>query len=263
MRKFDNTRVRLEIPCNSTTDGTCSKTPNVDECMAKCNPPNCYWGTYSKRDQTCVPVLYHTHKNLNPAFLFHPSNDMVTFADMSFFEFPADRKNRMYFYDRIRIQNVETGIVLSPDVTFRMTRPYLPHPALDFIPITTRTPVLLYDRTLDSVLRVEGDQVNWYKAIDFLNQDYEAFFLEPTIVPNSTDSMMNINPIDNTPEREVSYSEVFHIRTPQNEHLCLPPMYQRYIPRLNDLIISSDIYKLPNIFRFIYIPSPVIYPENV
>ena len=261
MRQFNDTRVRLKIPCNSTTDGTCSKTRNVEECMAKCVPPNCYWGTYSKRDRTCMPILYHTHKNLNPSFLFQPSRDSITFADTNFFQVPADRKNRLFFYDRIRIQNVETGIILTPDVTFRMTRPYLPHPALDFIPITNRTPVLLYDRTLDSVLRVEGDQVNWYTAIYFLNQDYEAFFFEPTSLPDSNNNM-NINPIDNTPERDITYSEVFHIRTPQNEHLCFPPMYQTFTPRLNDLIISSDIYKLPNIFRFIYIPSPVIYPDD-
>jgi hypothetical protein len=261
MRKFDNTRVRLKIPCNSTTDGTCSKTNTVDECISKCNPPNCYWGTYSKRDQTCMPILYHTHKKLNPSFLFHPSNDTITFVDTNFFQVPTERRDRLFFYDRVRLQNVETGIFLTPDVTLRMTRPYLPHPGLDFIPITNRTPVLLYDRTLDSVLRVEGRQVNWYKAIDFLNQDYEAFFFQPTSLPDPNNFSMNINPLDNTSERDISYSEVFHISTPQNDHLCLPPMYQRYTPRLNDLIVSSDIYKLPNTFRFIYIPSPVIYDD--
>jgi hypothetical protein len=263
MKQFPNTRVRLEVPCDSTVDGTCSTTPTIDQCVEKCKPPTCYWGTYSTSKQICKPVLYNTHRNLNPGFLFYPSPDTTTFADTQFFEIPADRKNRLYFYDRVRIQNVETGIVMNPDVTFRLTRPYLPHPGLDFLPITNRTPVLLYDRTLDSVLRVEGDQVNWYKAIDFLNQDYEAFFFEPTSIPDVDELEMNINPLDVLPEQHLSYSGVFHIRTAQNEHLCFPPLYQHFQPRLNDLIISSDIYKLPNVFRFIYIPSPVIYPKNV
>jgi hypothetical protein len=263
MKQFNDTRVRLEIPCDSTVDGTCSKVPTVDQCIEKCKPPACYWGTYSTADQTCMPIQYSTHRNLNPGFLFHPSKGMITFADTSFFEFPADRKNRLFFYDRVRIQNVETGIILPPDVTFRLTRPYLPHPGLDFIPITSRTPVLLYDRTLDSVLRVEGSQVNWYKAIDFLNQDYEAFFFEPTTIPDPKEFSMNINPLDLSSEKSLYYSDVFHIRTAQNEHLSFPPMYRQFQPRLNDLIISTDIYKLPNVFRFIYIPSPVIYPNNV
>lgn len=263
MKQFNDTRVRIKIPCDSTVTGSCIKTPTVEQCIEKCKPPNCYWGTYSNTDQTCMPVLYNTHKNLNPGFLFAPTKGSVAFADTSFFEFPAERKNRLYFYDRIRIQNVESGIILTPDVTLRLVKPYLPHPGLDFIPITNQTPVLLYDRTLDAVLRVEGSQVNWYKAIDFMNQDYEAFFLQPTQVPDESNSDMNINPVDSGPEKQLVYSEVFHLRTAQNDLLCLPPFYTRYKPRLNDLIVSSDIYKLPNVFRLIYIPSPVIYPDDV
>lgn len=145
----------------------------------------------------------------------------------------------MFFYDRVRVQNVETGIVLKPDVRLRMTRPFIPQPALSFIPITTRTPVLLYDRQLDSVLRVEGRNVNWYKSVDFLNQDYEAFFLEPLQEKNTSN---------------LFYSDTFRIRTAVNEYISLPPLYQHFTPRLNDLV-SLDSTNLPNQFRFMYIPA--------
>jgi hypothetical protein len=253
MRQFQNTKVSLEIPCDATTDGTCGKAESLQECMEKCKPPVCYWGMYSEKSKACAPVNYFTHKNLNPGFLLRPQPQTTTFMDTQFFEYPPQRKNRLYYYDKIRIQNVETGIILSPDVVIRPTKPYLPHPGIDFIPVTTRTPVLMYDRQLDSVLRVEGMNVNWYKAIDVLNEDFEAFFLERY---DPTEDENNFSRTQ--PPEELVYSDTFKIRTSMRQYISLPPLFNYVRPRLNDLIISDDIYKTPYLFRFIYIPTPVI-----
>lgn len=243
MQRFPNTTVNQTIPCDTTINGTCFSTPSVDECIQSCTPPNCYWGTWSAQDRICKPVLYNTHRDLNPGFLLQPQDGMTTFIDGSFFSLPADRGDRMFFYDRVRLQNVETGLILKPDIRLRMTRPFIPEPGLHFIPITTRTPVLLYDRQIDSVLRAEGRNVNWYKAIDFLNQDYEAFFLEPTTPTEEKNQPM-------------SYSDTFRLRTAAMEYISLPPLYQYMTPRLNDLIISNDpSFDLPRTFRFLYIPT--------
>lgn len=240
MQQFSNTTVNLNIPCDTTINGTCFSTPNATACAEMCVPPNCYWGTWSAQNQECKPVFYNSHRDLNPGFLFKPHDGVTTFVDASFFKLPAERGDRMFFYDRVRVQNVETGIVLKPDVRLRMTRPFIPHPGLNFIPITTRTPVLLYDREIDSVLRVENQQVNWYKAIDFLNQDYEAFFLEPTRSSGSN---------------ELKYPDTFRIRSAAMEYVALPPLYQFQTPRLNDLIVSNDpSFNLPQTFRFLYVP---------
>jgi hypothetical protein len=206
--------------------------------MAQCTPPQCYWGTWNPAE--CKPVFYNSYRDLNPGFILQPADGTTTFIDGSFFKLPAERGDQIFFYDRVRVQNVETGIVLQPDVRLRMTRPFMPHPGINFIPITTRTPVLLYDRQLDSVLRVEGRSVNWYKAIDFLNEDYEAFFLEPDVKPESG-------------PKNMMYSDTFQIRTAFNEFICLPPLYQHFTPRLNDLIVSKE--PLPRRFRFLYVPT--------
>lgn len=240
MKRFDNTKVSLTIPCDATIDGTCSTSNSIEDCMSKCSAPNCYWGMYSSRTKMCAPVNYSTHKYLNPAFLLKPEVDTTTFINTQFFEYPAQRNDRLFYYDKIRILNVETGIILPPDVMIRPTKPYLPHPGMDFIPVNPRSPVLLYDRQLDSVLRVEGRNVNWYKAIEVLNEDYEAFFLEPTEGP------------------EINYSNTFRIRTSMMEYISLPPMSNFVQPRLNDLVTSDDIYKTPSLFKFIYIPTPVV-----
>jgi hypothetical protein len=187
---------------------------------------------------------------MNPGFLLQPDSNTTTFIDGSFFKLPADRGDRVFFYDRIRLQNVETGMILKPDVRLRMTRPFIPHPGLNFIPVTRRTPVLLYDRQLDSVLRVEGRNVNWYKAIDFLNQDYEAFFIEPIRGSGKSSGT------DGTDENlDISYSDTFYLRTAANEYIALPPLYQHFTPRLNDLVVLSRNSNLPRTFRFLYIPS--------
>jgi hypothetical protein len=248
MQQFPNTTVNLDVPCDATINGTCFTTPTVNECMEQCTAPQCYWGTWNARDRICKPIYYSTHRDLNPGFILKPDNDTTTFIDGSFFTLPAERGDRMFFYDRVRVQNVETGLVLKPDVRLRMTRPFIPHPGLNFIPITTRTPVLLYDRQLDSVLRVEGRSVNWYKAIDFLNQDYEAFFLEPTNANADTDKPQQ--------PRQLAYSDTFRIRTAAMEYVALPPLTQYFTPRLNDLIVSNDpAFDLPRTFRFLYVPT--------
>lgn len=241
MKQFANTKVSLQIPCDATVDGTCSTTTTLQDCMNKCVAPVCYWGMYSDRTKMCAPINYATHKNLNPGFLLSSDTGTTTFIDTQFFEYPAQRKDRLFYYDKIRIQNVETGIILPPDVMIRPTKPYLEHPGMDYIPVSVKSPVLFYDRQLDSVLRVEGRNVNWYKAIEVLNEDYEAFFLEPY----------------NSENKELVYSDVFKIRTSMMEYISLPPLSNFVQPRLNDLIISDDIYKTPQLYRFIYIPTPV------
>lgn len=236
MQSFSNTGVQIKVPCDSTTTGDCPVARSAEDCMRLCQPPHCYWGTYSARTQKCTPVLYNSHRDLNPGFVFQPEEGTTTFVDTNFFRIPAERNDRMFFYDKVRIQNVETGIVLKPDLMLRPVTPYLPIPGMDFIPITARTPVLLYDRQLDSVLRVEGGNVNWYKAVDFLHQDYEAFFLE-------------------TEEKESpTYSSTFRIRSAINEYISLPPMTSFFEPRVNDLIVSLPTINLPRTFRFLYIP---------
>ena len=240
MQQFPNTTVNLSVPCDAMMTGSCTQTPTVDACIEQCAAPLCYWGTWNAKDQTCKPVYYNTHRDLNPGFILKPEEGTTTFIDSSFFKLPAERGDRIFFYDRVRIQNVETGVVLEPSVRLRMTRPFMPPPGINFIPVTTRTPVLLYDRQLDSVLRVEDTNVNWYKAVDFLNQDYEAFFLVPT---------------ESRPSPELTYSDTFKIRTAANEFISFPPLSQYFTPRLNDLIVSPRSFNLPSTFRFLYVPS--------
>lgn len=237
MQYFPNTNVNMELPCEATTTSSCTTTASAEECAQQCTPPQCYWGTWTPTE--CKPMYYNTYKDLNPGFILEPREGTTTFIDRSFFQLPAERGDQIFFYDRVRLQNVETGIILQPNVRLRMTRPFLPPPGLYFIPVTTRTPVLLYDRQLDAVLRVEGSNVNWYKAIDFLNQDYEAFFLEPVQSNRATPNL--------------TYSDTFSIRTAYKEYLCLPPLYQHFTPRMNDLIVSRES-SLPRTFRFIYVP---------
>lgn len=247
MQTFPRTTVDLDVPCESTTTGSCTPAPSLDECMRQCVAPTCYWGTYSTTDQSCKPVYYNAYRDLNPGFILKPDAATTTFADGAFFTLPAQRGDRVFFYDRVRVQNVETGQILKPDVRLRMTRPFLPPPAIHFIPVTRKTPVLLYDRQLDSVLRVEGRNVNWYKSVDFLNQDYEAFFLEPTPRPGTTSAT--------PPDDSVYYSDTFRMRTAANEYISLPPLYQHFTPRLNDLVTMSNTLNLPRTFRFVYVPT--------
>lgn len=240
-RQFVDTKVSLQIPCDGTVDGTCSTAQTLEECINKCKAPVCYWGMYSSRTKSCAPVNYATHKLLNPNFILKPEKDVTTFVDSNFFEYPAQRKDRLFYYDKIRIQNVETGIIIPPDVVFRPTKPYIPHPGLDFIPIQAGSPVLFYDRRLDSVLRAEGLYINWYKSIDVLNEDYEAFFLEPV-----------------DPDLGFTYQNTFRIRTSMLDYMSLPPLYNFVQPRLNDLIIEEGNNKNKFSYKFLYIPTPVI-----
>lgn len=248
MRPFYNTKVAIDIPCETTVNATCSTANNLDECMSRCVEPECYWGTYSEQTKVCKPVLYYTFKELNPGFIFKPEFQTTTFVNTNFFTVPAQRNNQLYFFDKIRLQNVETGHIIKPDIMLRPVNPYLPHPAADFIPITNQTPVLFYDRQLDSVLRAEGENINWYKSIENLNTNFEAFYLIPE--PN----------IEN-PKKPVYYSDTFTIRTGLQQIVSLPPLYNIAIPRINDLVVSSSITSkenLPHLFRLIYIPTPVI-----
>lgn len=253
MKNFENTNISLDIPCDSTIKGKCIQTETLEDCTNICKPPNCYWGTWSKDTKICKAVNFPIYKEVNPGFLLKPEQPgMTTFIDTNFFEFPAQRNNRIFFYDRVKIQNVETGYIMEPAIRLRMTKPSLPLSALEVVPITTKSPVLFYDRNLDSVLRVEGNNVNWYKAIEFLNEDYEAFFIEPVI--QEVDKYRTPYPSE---KKNIYYSDVFHIRTVLQQYIALPPMYAILKPRLNDLIVSSDIYKSPYTFRFVYIPSKV------
>jgi hypothetical protein len=181
---------------------------------------------------------------------------MTTFVDTQFFNVPAQRNNQLFFYDKVRLQNVETGHIIKPDVVLRPVNPYLPHPGIDFIPITNRTPVLFYDRQLDSVLRAEGENINWYKSIEHLNTTAEAFYLIPETNTN-TNTDTNTNSNSNSSEKKsVYYSDTFTIRTALQQVISLPPLYNIAIPRINDLIVSSN-RSLPRLFRFIYLPTPV------
>jgi hypothetical protein len=248
MKSFPNTKVVANIPCEATTQATCTTAESAEECMKRCIEPQCYWGTYSEETKICKPVSYYTHKDLNPSFLFRPEPRTTTFVNTNFFTVPAQRNNQFFFYDKIRLQNVETEYIIKPDVVLRPVNPYLPHPAMDFIPITNQTPVLFYDRQLDSVLRAEGENINWYKAIENLNTTFEAFYLIP-------------EPNIEQPRRNISYSEVFTIRTSLKQIISLPPMYNIAIPRINDLVVRDNItshQNLPHLFRFIYLPTPAI-----
>lgn len=247
MRSFENTRVAMELPCEASVNGTCFQTPDLQTCMSRCKPPECYWGTYETNKKLCLPIRYNTHEKLNPAFIFRPSTTSTAFMDTSFFPYPAERNNRVFISDRITVENVETGLQIKPTVTLKLPKPYIPQPGASFLPITTRTPVLFYNRDYDSVLRADGLNINWYKAIDFLNENYEAQFLEPV------DQSNNNVPVKNN--REVLYSDIFRIKTVFGSYLTLPPMFNIVHPRLNDLILSSDIYGAPNLFRLVLIPQ--------
>lgn len=251
MKSLYNNNIDIDIPCDSTINGECSKTNTLEECVNKCKPPNCYWGTWSDQTKVCMPMNYNIYRDLNPGFVTKEQQGMTTFIDTNFFEYPAQRNNRIFFYDRVKIQNVETGYILEPRIRLRMTKPSIPQNGLENIPVTTRSPILFYDRNLDSVLRVEGNNVNWYKAIEFLNEDYEAFFLEPM------HETKNDPPVIFNEKKYVYYSDTFRIRDVLGNHLSLPHMYKILKPRLNDLIITSDIYTLPNTYRFLYMPAEV------
>lgn len=248
MKRFENTNISLEIPCETLVNGICDKTNTVEECIQKCNPPDCYWGKWSHKTKQCTPVKYYTHKNLNPTFLFRDEPDTVSFVDTSFFSYPPEKKNRVFFYDKIRLQNVETGQFLTPDVYLKPTKPYLPFPAINYIPIQSTTPVLFYSRYLDSVIRAEGNFLNWYKSVEFMNEEYESFFLEPAI------DIRDYNPELIYKTKDVFYSDVFRIRNILNMYWTYPPLYNMVKPRVNDLSIHSLTEKLPQLFRFVYIP---------
>ena len=91
MQQFPNTTVNLDVPCDSTINGTCFTTASAEDCVRLCTPPNCYWGTWSAQNHECKPVFYNSHRDLNPGFLFKPQDGTTTFVDGSFFKLPAER----------------------------------------------------------------------------------------------------------------------------------------------------------------------------
>ena len=244
MQKFPNINVNLDIPCETSINGKCFQTENIDQCIQKCQPPDCYWGMYDSKNHLCHPVRYNTHIRFNPAFIFKPHPTITTFMDTTTFPYPAERKNRIFIGDRVRIQNVETNLILNPAVTIKLPKPYIPPPGGNFLPVKMKTPILFYNRDLDSVLRIEDLNVNWYKAIDFLNDNNEAQFLEP-VDPKT------YQPIQT--KRDLRYSDIFRIRNVFNAKFAFPPMFNGIHPRLNDLIVSLDIIKTPSLFRLVKI----------
>jgi hypothetical protein len=215
------------MECQDTVTGLCPPL-GKEECIDWCeHNDECGFGLF--RNNTCYPVRSSLRNEINPFYRMQPEVGSTAFTKL--YPFPPLQANRVFFGDRVKLQNVETGLILHPSFQLRLPHPYEYESTTQWIPITTRDHIVLKNIENSLILRPSGGGVDWIKNMSYTIPLYNTFHITPTV------------------GEDILYTSEFHLQTTIGAYVGFYKGLQSDAAR--DLVCNPNPHQLVYTFRFI------------
>lgn len=177
MKVLENTTLDIDMDCQDTVTGLCPPL-GKEQCIHWCeHNPECGFGLF--QNNTCYPIRSSLRKEINPFYRMQPLVGATTFTKS--YPYPPLQANRVFFGDRVQLQNVETGLILQPSFQLRLPHPYEYETTTQWIPVTSQNHVVLKSIESSLILRPSGSGVDWIKNMSYTIPLYNTFHVTPTL----------------------------------------------------------------------------------